>query len=289
MAQLTDSSPTSTSCSSPGDFEDYGPNGLQVPGPDEVDVVATGVSAHRELFEGAAAAGASWWSAHHGLFWDFHPRSLVARDEGAAAAPVRQRHRARGLPPAARRASEVGNNALICAALGLERAEPFGEHRGRARRLRRPLGRGHPVRRAAGALRRGLRAGAVRLGHGPGARPQRRDRLRRRAASSFGEAIALGPRRVPHRRARRARDGRRARERHALHRRRALRDRDASACAGSASSWPRDSASSTSSWTFRTRSSSHFAEFGCADRHNRYPQVHAVQSDEEDVGTWRST
>ena len=26
---------------------------------------------------------------------------------------------------------EVGNNALICAALGLERAEPFAEHKGR--------------------------------------------------------------------------------------------------------------------------------------------------------------
>jgi putative NIF3 family GTP cyclohydrolase 1 type 2 len=26
----------------------------------------------------------------------------------------------------------VGNNALICAALGLERAEPFGDHRGQA-------------------------------------------------------------------------------------------------------------------------------------------------------------
>jgi hypothetical protein len=30
-------------------------------------------------------------------------------------------------------------------------------------------------------------------------------------------------------------------------------------------------------------------ESGCADRHNRYPQVHALQSDEEDVSTWRST
>src|SRR3954463_7249870 len=38
-----------------GAFEDYGPNGLQVPGAPEVDVVATGVSAHRELFERAAA------------------------------------------------------------------------------------------------------------------------------------------------------------------------------------------------------------------------------------------
>jgi putative NIF3 family GTP cyclohydrolase 1 type 2 len=41
-----------------GDFSDYGPNGLQVPGADEVSVVVTGVSANLELFEGAAQLGA---------------------------------------------------------------------------------------------------------------------------------------------------------------------------------------------------------------------------------------
>ena len=43
-------------------FDDYCPNGLQVPGADEVTVVATGVSAHRELFEQATRLGRSWWS-----------------------------------------------------------------------------------------------------------------------------------------------------------------------------------------------------------------------------------
>ena len=39
-------------------FSDMGPNGLQVPGSVSVERVATGVSAHRELFERAASAGA---------------------------------------------------------------------------------------------------------------------------------------------------------------------------------------------------------------------------------------
>src|ERR671916_817194 len=39
-------------------FADYGPNGLQVPGAEEVSRVVTGVSAQRELFEQAAAANA---------------------------------------------------------------------------------------------------------------------------------------------------------------------------------------------------------------------------------------
>jgi dinuclear metal center YbgI/SA1388 family protein len=115
-----------------GNFQDYGPNGLQVPGSSELSVVVTGVSAHRELFERAAAESAQLVVAHHGLFWDFHPRSItpamrerlrVLFDNDIALAAYH-------LPLDAH--PEVGNNALICEALGLERAEPFGEHRGGA-------------------------------------------------------------------------------------------------------------------------------------------------------------
>src|SRR5436309_9239509 len=53
----------------PGRFEDYGPNGLQVPGPDDVDTIATGVSAHAQLFELAASERADLLIVHHGLFW----------------------------------------------------------------------------------------------------------------------------------------------------------------------------------------------------------------------------
>src|SRR3954468_13068157 len=60
-----------------GDFTDYGPNGLQVPGAGEVSMVITGVSANLELFEGAAERGAQLVVAHHGLFWDFPPRSIT--------------------------------------------------------------------------------------------------------------------------------------------------------------------------------------------------------------------
>jgi dinuclear metal center YbgI/SA1388 family protein len=119
-------------------FADYGPNGLQVTGAAEVAHVVTGVSAHRELFERAAAAGGDMVLCHHGILW------------GAAPAPVDARMKARlqalfaadmslaayHLPLDAH--PEVGNNALICQLLGLRRGEPFGEARGR------PIGRvGH--------------------------------------------------------------------------------------------------------------------------------------------------
>jgi len=112
-------------------FGDMGPNGLQVPGADSVSRVVTGVSAQRELFERAAASGAELVLCHHGLFWDFQPRAIrpalkqrlkVLFDADISLAAYH-------LPLDAH--PEVGNNALICAALGLERAEPFAEHRGR--------------------------------------------------------------------------------------------------------------------------------------------------------------
>src|SRR5208283_2092478 len=43
--------------------------GLLVPGPAEVACIATGVSAHAELFELAAGEQADLLLVHHGLFW----------------------------------------------------------------------------------------------------------------------------------------------------------------------------------------------------------------------------
>jgi dinuclear metal center YbgI/SA1388 family protein len=112
-------------------FGDMGPNGLQVPGSADVTRVITAVSAQRELFERAAEAGAELVLCHHGLFWDFAPRSIgpalkerlrILFDNDISLAAYH-------LPLDAH--PEVGNNALICAGLGLEPGERFGEHRGR--------------------------------------------------------------------------------------------------------------------------------------------------------------
>ena len=72
-------------------MSDYGPNGMQVPGKAEVASVATCVSAHRESIDAAIAAGAEMLLAHHGLFWDFHPRSLSEQMADPAAVRARRR------------------------------------------------------------------------------------------------------------------------------------------------------------------------------------------------------
>jgi dinuclear metal center YbgI/SA1388 family protein len=191
MAQLSDLIAYLDELLSPGEFEDYGPNGLQVPGPTSVERVVSCVSAHRQVFEAAAGAGAGLVIAHHGLFWDFHPRSITPA--------MKERLRilfeneialaAYHLPLDAH--PEVGNNALICSALGLERGEPFARHRGRAV--------GFVGRSAEGIAFEELRSRcAAAFGQEPFVWDTGPEVVHSvgivsgGAASSFGEAIALG-------------------------------------------------------------------------------------------------
>jgi dinuclear metal center YbgI/SA1388 family protein len=114
----------------PGRFEDYGPNGLQVPGRAEVATIATGVSAHLELFELAVAERADLLLVHHGIFWGSGPGPIDAQ--------LKRRLRvlfdaeislaAYHLPLDAH--LELGNNALLAQALGAEELRPFALHRG---------------------------------------------------------------------------------------------------------------------------------------------------------------
>lgn len=114
------------------EFDDYGPNGMQVPGRRQVRKVVTGVSAHLELIERAIAADADLLAVHHGLFWEFLPRALseqAAARLGAALAD-RLTIAAYHLPLDAH--PEVGNNALLCRALGFEPTSAFAAARGRS-------------------------------------------------------------------------------------------------------------------------------------------------------------
>ena len=59
------------------EFKDYGPNGLQVPGRDEVQTVVTGVSANGPLIDAAVEAGADLILVHHGLYWRGDPQQIT--------------------------------------------------------------------------------------------------------------------------------------------------------------------------------------------------------------------
>ncbi len=53
----------------PSRFKDYGPNGLQVEGKDQILHLVSGVTASRALIEAAIEAKADAIFVHHGLFW----------------------------------------------------------------------------------------------------------------------------------------------------------------------------------------------------------------------------
>jgi dinuclear metal center YbgI/SA1388 family protein len=114
----------------PARFDDYCVNGLQVPGPAHVHTIATGVSAHAELFELAAREHAEMLLVHHGIFWG----AGVARID-----PMLKRRlqilfeadialAAYHLPLDAH--PQLGNNALLAGALGAGELAPFALHHG---------------------------------------------------------------------------------------------------------------------------------------------------------------
>jgi dinuclear metal center YbgI/SA1388 family protein len=106
-------------------FPDYGPQGLQVEGSDEVEKIVCAVSSSLELFERAAAAGAQLVLVHHGLLWENEPRTIGRRQRRRLQAlfdadlNLAAYHLALDAHP------EVGNNALLARELGVETLEPF--------------------------------------------------------------------------------------------------------------------------------------------------------------------
>jgi dinuclear metal center YbgI/SA1388 family protein len=120
-------------------YPDYGPMGLQVTGAPEVRKVVCGVSASRELFERAAEAGAQMVLVHHGLIWDREPRRIgpVLKERLRALfdadLSLVAYHLALDAHP------DVGNNALLCDELGIEREDRFADGYGFGGRLPAPI------------------------------------------------------------------------------------------------------------------------------------------------------
>jgi len=111
----------------PERFKDYGPNGLQVEGKAQVDVLVSGVTASKALIEAAIDAKADAILVHHGLFW--------RGQEGTVTGWMKQRLRlllahdisllAYHLPLDAH--PEWGNNAQLGQRLGWRADSQFGE------------------------------------------------------------------------------------------------------------------------------------------------------------------
>jgi dinuclear metal center YbgI/SA1388 family protein len=113
----------------PAAYDDYGPNGLQVPGREAVETVVTGVSANVGLFTRAREAQADLVLVHHGLFWAGPPRPLdrASKRRLQLLFDADMSLAAYHLPLDGH--LEHGNNALLAAAIGCEDWTPFAAHK----------------------------------------------------------------------------------------------------------------------------------------------------------------
>jgi dinuclear metal center YbgI/SA1388 family protein len=113
----------------PPAYDDYGPNGLQVPGRETVETIVTGVSANVALFSRARDEEADLVLVHHGLFWAGPPRALdrAAKRRLQLLFDADMSLVAYHLPLDGH--AEHGNNALLAQAIGCASHEPFGAHK----------------------------------------------------------------------------------------------------------------------------------------------------------------
>ncbi len=108
---------------------DFGPQGLQIEGREEVTKLAVGVDAAHATIDGALAAGADMLIVHHGVFWGptkrltgafgFKVRRFFEADLNLYAA-----HLALDAHP------ELGNNAELCRLLGLTPVSGYFDYKG---------------------------------------------------------------------------------------------------------------------------------------------------------------
>ena len=113
------------------DYSDYGPNGLQIEGKDEIKKIAFAVSATRDSITKAVALEADALIVHHGLFWKFHgPKTLTGAFYKRVAPLVKNDINLLGYHLPLDGHIELGNAAAIAQRIGLNNLKEFGDHKG---------------------------------------------------------------------------------------------------------------------------------------------------------------
>ena len=112
-------------------FADYGPNGLQVEGSEQIAKVAFAVSATAESIAAAVAFGAQALVVHHGLLWKFHGARPIAGPFARRMIPlIKHDINLFGFHLPLDGHPEIGNAASLAHRIGLSDLAPFGDYQG---------------------------------------------------------------------------------------------------------------------------------------------------------------
>ena len=109
---------------------DYGPNGLQVEGREEVENIITGVTASLELIEKAVEKNADMLLVHHGILWKGQNETVKGSFKRRLQRLLEHNINLCGYHLPLDRHLEVGNNAILAKKLGLKKITGFGDHKG---------------------------------------------------------------------------------------------------------------------------------------------------------------
>lgn len=121
-------------------FQDYGPNGLQIEGKENIQKVAFAVSATADSVKKAIDAHADALIVHHGLFWKFHGVRTITGAFARRVSPlVENQINLFGYHLPLDAHPEVGNAAAIANKLKMIELSPFGDHKGSPTGLRGKL------------------------------------------------------------------------------------------------------------------------------------------------------
>ena len=113
------------------EYPDASHNGLQVENIGKVKKVCCGVDASMEFFEKAATSGADMLICHHGISWGDSLKQITGLNYSRLACLFKHNLALYACHIPLDAHSSLGNNALLCQALGMQRKTLFGDYRGR--------------------------------------------------------------------------------------------------------------------------------------------------------------
>jgi len=113
------------------EYDDVSHNGLQVENSGKVRKICCGVDASLEFFEKAREAGADMLICHHGISWGDSLKRIEGQNYRRLSYLIRNDMALYACHIPLDVHSRIGNNALICAALGIENRKLFGHYHGK--------------------------------------------------------------------------------------------------------------------------------------------------------------